>query len=142
MPFLVFFTSLPSKKLSVETFFTQSSRAGKLVPITVILVTEESSVLAIQGYSSISLELSKSCFCLRGSVCRIKFVLELDMWQPSGLVEALTKCCCCNISGVWFAGVALVIAGISQYVIVTHWSFSYGYLSNPGISLQICTDSN
>ena len=33
----------------------------------------------------------------------------------------LIKCCGCNISGTWFAGVVLVIAGNSEYVIVIYW---------------------
>ena len=66
------------------------------------------------------------------------------MWQPSGLEELLIKCCGCKISETWFAGVVLVIAGNSDYVIVIYWSFSYStfltileYLQG---SVQICTD--
>ena len=48
--------------------------------------------------------------------------MKFDMWQPSGLVDVLMKCCCCNISGTWFVGVILVISGNSEYVIVIYWS--------------------
>ena len=44
------------------------------------------------------------------------------MWQPSGLIDVLIKCCCCNVSETWFDGVILVIAGNSEYVIVIYWS--------------------
>ena len=54
------------------------------------------------------------------------------MWQRSVLVEVLIKCCGCNISATWFAGVALVITGNSGYVILIYWPFSYGeFLTNP-----------
>ena len=54
------------------------------------------------------------------------------MWQPSGLVDVLIKCCCCNISGTWFVGVILVIYCNSEYVIVIYWSL-FG-------SVKICKD--
>ena len=56
--------------------------------------------------------------------------MKFDMWQPSGLVDVLIKCGCCNISGTWFVGVILVISGDSEYVIVIYWS-SFG-------SVKIC----
>ena len=40
------------------------------------------------------------------------------MWQCSALVGVSIKSCCCNISGTWFVGVILAIAGISKYGIV------------------------
>ena len=46
--------------------------------------------------------------------------------------EVLIKSCCCNISGTWFVGVILVIAGFSKDGIVIFWSL-FG-------SVKICTD--
>ena len=111
---------LSQLKLSI----TQNSWAGNLVPITVILVSGECSVLVMHCNLSISLELSRSGFStLRGSFAIMTsfWQMKFDMWQPSGLVEVLIECCGCNISGTWFAGVVLVIAGNSEYVIVIYW---------------------
>ena len=59
------------------------------------------------------------------------------------MVEVLIKCSCCSIPGTWFDGVVLVFAGKLEYVIVIYWSFWYGkFLTNPGISARICTDSH
>ena len=120
---------------------TQNSREEKFVPITVVMVTVECAVLLIHRNLSISLELSgsgcwtlRSSFALLTSFCRIKF----DMQQPSGLVDVLIKCCCCNISGTRFVGVILIISGKSEYVIVIYWSL-FGSVKICKI-LQICTD--
>ena len=107
--------TLSQLKLSI----TQNSWAGNLVPITVILVSGEYSVLVIHCNLSISLELSRSGFSiLRGSFAILTsfWRMKFDMWQPSGLVEVLIECCGCNILGTWFAGVVLLFVGI------THWS--------------------
>ena len=59
--------------------------------------------------------------------------MKIDMWQLSGLVDALIECCCCcNISGTWFVEVILIISCNSKYVIVIYWSL-FG-------SVKICKD--
>ena len=51
-------------------------------------------------------------------------------------MEVLIKCCWCNISGTWFAGVVSAIAGNLEYVIVIYWSCTYDLFSTiPGISV-------
>ena len=60
------------------------------------------------------------------------------MWQPSGLVDVLIKCCCCNISGTWFVGKVLIISGNLEYVIVIYLSL-FGSVKICK-TLQICTD--
>ena len=111
-------------KLSI----TQNSWAGKLVPIPVILVSGEYLALVLHGNLSVSLELSRSGrSALRGSFAILTFIwcMKLDTWPLSGLVEVLIKWRGCNVSGTWFDGVVLVIAGNLEYLIVIHWSFSY-----------------
>ena len=108
----------------LKVSIAQNSWAGNLVPITVILVSGECSVLVIHCNLSISLELSRSGFStLRGSFAILTsfWRMKFDMWQLSGLVEVLIECCGCNISGTWFAGVVWVIAGNLEYVIVIYW---------------------
>ena len=62
------------------------------------------------------------------------------MWQHSGLVDALIKCCC-NIPGTWFVGVILVIFGNSEYVIVIYWSlFGSVKICNLYRSVQIAAE--
>ena len=56
--------------------------------------------------------------------------MKFDICQPSGLVDMSLKCCFCNILGTWFAGVILVIAGNSEYVLVIYWSL-FGSLQTP-----------
>ena len=41
--------------------------------------------------------------------------MKLGMWWPSGLVEGLMKCCCCNALESRFAGLVLVIAGVRYF---------------------------
>ena len=101
----------------------RNSRERNFVPITVILVNGECAVLVVHRNLSISLELSRSdCWTLRGSFAILTsfWRMKFDMWQPSGLVDVLIKCCC-NRSGTWFVGVILVICGDSEYVIVIYW---------------------
>ena len=96
----------------------------------IILVTEECAVLVVHCNLSISLELSRSGFStLRDSLAIMSSFtwMKFDMWQPSGFMDVLIKCCGCNISGTWFVGVILVIAGHSEYVIVIYW-FLIGYV--------------
>ena len=82
-------------KLSI----TQNSWEANFVPIMVILVTGENAVL-VKHSKSISLELSSSgCWTLRGlfAILTSFWQIKFDMYQPSGLVDVLVKCCCCNI---------------------------------------------
>ena len=57
------------------------------------------------------------------TVCHIDFVLTDEIchvttfWVGEGVDRVLW----CNISGIWLAGVVLVIAGNSEYVIVIYW---------------------
>ena len=64
--------------------------------------------------------------------------MKFDMWEHSGLMDVLIKCCCCNIPGTWFVGVILIISGNSEYVIVIYWSL-FGSVKICK-TLQICTD--
>ena len=114
---------------------TQNSREKKIAPITVVMVTGEWAVLVIHRNLSISLELCRcGCWTLRSSFASLTSFWRMifDMWQPSGLVDVLIKCCCCNISGTWFVGVILISSGNSEYVIVIYWSL-FG-------SVKICKD--
>ena len=96
---------------------TQNSREENFVPITVVMVTGEWAVLVLHCNLSISRELCRcGCWTLRSSFASLTlfWLIKFDMWQPSGLVDVLIKCCCCNISGTWFVGVILIISGNSN----------------------------
>ena len=98
-------------------------------------MTGECAVLVIHRNLSISLELFRSgCRTLRSSFALLTsfWRMKFDMWQPSGLVDVMIKCCCCNTSGTWFVGVILIISGNSEYVIVCYWSL-FGFV-------KICKD--